>query len=107
MARVLFTNLHVLDCSGAEPFLGEVLVEGNRITAVAACAGALPHDQARIVDGGGTACLMPGLIESHAHLSIDDVDDLGKIGMIPPGREYAAGHASRQRLLGLRHHELH
>ena len=27
---------------------------------------------------------MPGLIESHAHLSIDDVDDLGKIGMIPP-----------------------
>jgi imidazolonepropionase-like amidohydrolase len=84
MARVLFTNLHVLDCSGAEPFLGEVLVEGNRIAAVAAGAGALPHDQARIVDGGGTACLMPGLIESHAHLSIDDVDDLGKIGMIPP-----------------------
>ena len=46
MARVLFTNLHVLDCSGAEPFLGEVLVEGNRITAVAAGAGTLPYDQA-------------------------------------------------------------
>jgi len=27
---------------------------------------------------------MPGLIESHAHLSIDDVDDLAKIGMMPP-----------------------
>ena len=28
--------------------------------------------------------LMPGLIESHAHLSIDNTDDLAKIGMIPP-----------------------
>jgi imidazolonepropionase-like amidohydrolase len=27
---------------------------------------------------------MPGLIESHTHLSIDNTDDLAKIGMIPP-----------------------
>ncbi|MEZ6144177.1 MAG: hypothetical protein R3B91_01840 [Planctomycetaceae bacterium] len=28
MSRTLFTGVRVLDCTGAEPFLGEVLVEG-------------------------------------------------------------------------------
>jgi len=32
MARILFTNVKVLDGSGAEPFPAKVLVEGNRIT---------------------------------------------------------------------------
>jgi hypothetical protein len=36
MAKVLFRNVNVLDCTGAAPFAGQVLVEGNRIKAVAA-----------------------------------------------------------------------
>src|SRR5262245_38662877 len=84
MAGTLFTNLRVLDCSGEDPFPGEVLVEGNRIAAVARGSSALPRGRAEVVDGGGDATLMPGLIESHAHLSIDNVDDLAKVGMIPP-----------------------
>jgi len=84
MGGVLFTNVNILDCSGSEPFLGEVLVEGNRITKVNSGPPALPRDGVQVVDGAGTACLMPGLIESHSHLSIDDVDDLAKIGIMPP-----------------------
>ena len=84
MARVLFTNVNILDCSGAEPFLGEVLVEGNHIVNVESGNGRIPPENAQLIDGGGSACLMPGLIESHAHISIDDVDDLTKIGTIPP-----------------------
>ena len=35
MAKILFKNVNVLDCTGAPPFAGQVLVEGNRIKAVA------------------------------------------------------------------------
>ena len=31
MGNVLFTNVRILDGSGAQPFAGEVLVQGNRI----------------------------------------------------------------------------
>ena len=59
-------------------------MEGNRISAVTGPDTAVPGDDVQFIDGGGTAYLMPGLIESHVHLSIDDVDDLAKIGSIPP-----------------------
>ena len=84
MTGTLFTNVKVLDCTGAEPFSGEVLVQGNRIAAISRESETLPRDGADVIDGGGTATLMPGLIESHAHLSIDNTDDLAKIGMMPP-----------------------
>jgi len=80
----LFTNVNILDASGADPFPGEVLVEGNRISALSRDGESLSASGAQVIDGGGTATLMPGLIESHAHLSIDNTDDLAKIGMIPP-----------------------
>ncbi len=83
MTRILFTGVNVLDCTGADPYLGEVLIEGNRIRQVSS-GHTLPRDDALVLDGGGHAVLMPGLIESHAHLSIDNTDDLAKIGMIPP-----------------------
>ena len=81
---ILFTNVKVLDCSGADPFPGDVLVEGNRIQSVSREGAALPRDDVQVMDGGGTSTLMPGLIESHAHLSIDNTDDLAAIGLIPP-----------------------
>ncbi|MFP6573771.1 MAG: amidohydrolase family protein, partial [Pirellulaceae bacterium] len=84
MTGTLFTNVNILDASGADPFPGEVLVEGNRISALSRDGETLSASGAQVIDGGGTATLMPGLIESHAHLSIDNTDDLAKIGMIPP-----------------------
>jgi imidazolonepropionase-like amidohydrolase len=74
----------VLDCSGDKPFSGEVLVEGNEIVAVAREGESLQRDGAEIIDGGDGTTLMPGLVESHAHLSIDNTDDLAALGRIPP-----------------------
>ncbi len=81
---ILFTGIQILDCSGADPYPGEVLVQDNRIAAIGRDGNSLPRDDVQIVDGGGSATLMPGLIESHAHLSIDNTDDLAAIGLIPP-----------------------
>jgi imidazolonepropionase-like amidohydrolase len=72
MAPYLITNVRILDGTGTEPFSGEVVVDGTRITAVTA-AGREPRPKdATLIDGrGGT--LMPGLIEAHAHLSFPDL----------------------------------
>jgi imidazolonepropionase-like amidohydrolase len=83
MAKTWFTNARVLDCTGAEPFAGEVLVEGQRIASVSRSTGGLSRGSAEVVDCRG-ATLMPGLIESHAHLSIDNAGTLTEIGVIPP-----------------------
>ncbi|MFN9391437.1 MAG: amidohydrolase family protein [Betaproteobacteria bacterium] len=82
-ARTLFRDIQVLDGSGAPPFAGSVLVEGNRIKAVTPAATPVPADGATVVDGGG-ATLMPGLVEAHSHLSFLDTADLESLGFVPP-----------------------
>jgi imidazolonepropionase-like amidohydrolase len=83
MGRTLFTDVNILDCTGAQPYAGEVLVEGNRIKQIAKAGKKLPRDGAHTVDGGG-ATLMPGLIESHGHISFCDTSTLEGLGDIPP-----------------------
>src|SRR6476619_1571796 len=83
MAKVLFRNVNVLDCTGAPPFAGQVLVEGNRIKAVAPQGTSIAADGAQIVDVAG-ATLMPGLVESHSHLTFLDTPDLESLGFVPP-----------------------
>ena len=73
MTRTLFSNVTIIDGSGNEPFPSEVLVEDNRITAVAPPGTTLPRDNSQVIDGHRLVpgdekpCLMPGLIESHSH----------------------------------------
>ena len=87
MAGTLFKNVVLLDGTGAEPTAGEVLVEGNRIKAIARGGGSLQApgaaEGAEVVEGGG-ATLMPGLIESHAHISFCDTSTLEALGDMPP-----------------------
>lgn len=82
MADVLFTNVRILDGSGAMPFAGEVLVQGNRITRVARGTRALPVAGATVIDGAG-ATLMPGMCEAHTHFSWNDQPSLGSIQRMP------------------------
>ena len=83
MSTTLFRNVRVLDCTGGPAFAGSVLVEGNRIAAVAPVAASLAVGNAMVVDGQG-ATLMPGLVEAHSHLSFTDVAQSVELGFIPP-----------------------
>lgn len=65
---LLFTNVVVFDGSGRLPFPGEVRVDGNRISAVAAGTGTIDREALTVLDGRGMT-LMPGMVEAHAHLS--------------------------------------
>jgi len=83
MSKVLFRNVEVLDGTGAPPFPAQVLVDGNRVAAVATEDVSLPADGAQVIDGHG-ATLMPGLVESHAHLSFTDIRVGTDLGNTPP-----------------------
>jgi imidazolonepropionase-like amidohydrolase len=71
----LLANARIIDGTGREPFLGAVRVEGNRITRVTPGPTAPAPDDATVIDCTG-ATLMPGLIESHAHIGLADLGSL-------------------------------
>jgi imidazolonepropionase-like amidohydrolase len=83
MANVLFTNVRIFDGSGTQPFHGEVLVEGNRVTRVARSARSFHTSGVTVIDGAG-AFLMPGMTEAHTHFSWNDQPSLSAIQMMPP-----------------------
>jgi imidazolonepropionase-like amidohydrolase len=82
MANVLFTNVRILDGSGAQPYAGEVLVQGNRIARVARGARAMQLSGINVIDGAG-ATLMPGMTEAHTHFSWNDQPTLNAIQRMP------------------------
>lgn len=74
MGRTLIQNATIFDATGAKPFTGDLLVDGNTITAVGQQAGPSmdPGPDDRVIDGTGMFC-MPGMTEGHAHLSFEGV----------------------------------
>ena len=82
MSAYLITNARVLDGSGQAPFAGAVRVEANRITEVTPGAAPPPARGATVIDAGG-ATLMPGLVESHAHLGFADMTSQ-ELTRLPP-----------------------
>ena len=76
MAHYLITNARILDGTGRAPFPGWVRVEDNRIAEVgtgAAAPSVLPGAHGPLVIDGAGATLMPGLVESHAHIGLADL----------------------------------
>ena len=82
MGNVLFTNVRIIDGSGAPPFAGEVSVQGNRIQRVGRGARSLPTANVTVIDGAG-ATLMPGMVEAHTHFSWNDAATLADIQRMP------------------------
>ena len=82
MAGYLITNARILDGSGKAPFAGAVRVEANRITEVTPGTAPPPARGAIVIDAGG-ATLMPGLVESHAHLGFADMTSQ-ELTRLPP-----------------------
>ena len=83
MSRILFKNVRVLDCTGSAPFVGQVLVEDERISEVWPLEQAVNVADAELFEGKG-ATLMPGLIEPHSHLTFTDYTRSVDMGAIPP-----------------------
>ena len=71
MGRTLIANATIFDATGAKPFIGDLLVEGNSIAAVTPGGGSRASAD-MFVDGTGLFC-MPGMTEGHAHLSFENV----------------------------------
>lgn len=67
--RTFIRNVRIFDGSGAMPFEGSVLIEGDRIASVTRGPVAPPAVAADIEIDGGGGTLMPGLVEAHAHLT--------------------------------------
>jgi imidazolonepropionase-like amidohydrolase len=94
----LLTNVTVLDSTGAEPFPGEVLVEGNRIRKVAKGRAQIARDSAAdVIDGQGMT-LMAGMTEGHCHPSFTGVAKTWELGMVPP-EEHTLKTAANVKLL--------
>jgi len=83
MSKIAISNVMLFDGSGADPYPAEVLVEGNRIAAIARDGAYLDSGDARIIDGHG-AFLMPGMTEGHTHFSWNDQPSLSAIQFMPP-----------------------
>ena len=83
MEGILFTNVNILDCTGRDPFGGEVQMQGNRIKTVGHGNHSIARNGCRIIDGRG-AFLMPGLVESHTHLGLNNTDDMIRLSALPP-----------------------
>ena len=72
---ILITNVHVFDGKNEKRLMNaSVLVEGKLIKEVS--TGPVKADGATVIDGGGRT-LMPGMIDGHAHVMIND--DFGPV----------------------------
>src|SRR5690606_24518868 len=85
MSDLLFSNATIFDATGAQPYLGEVLVRGNRIVSVTPLAAPVKRESGdvTVIDATGKF-LMPGMTESHTHFSWNDQPSLNAIAMMPP-----------------------
>ena len=84
MSDVLFTNVRIIDGSGAPPFSGSVRISGNRIREVGRSLAPVGgfNSGVTVIDGAG-ATLMPGMCEAHTHFSWNDAATLGAIQAMP------------------------
>ena len=82
MSTYLIGNVKIIDGTGRGPFAGSVRVDGQRITAVTEGQGSPAPAGVTWIDGAG-ATLMPGLVESHAHIGLADLGSYD-LTRVPP-----------------------
>jgi imidazolonepropionase-like amidohydrolase len=68
LSATLISDVRIFDGTGAAPFAGQVLIEGEAILAVLRPDEAIGDANVQRIDGKGRF-LMPGMVESHAHLT--------------------------------------
>jgi imidazolonepropionase-like amidohydrolase len=80
----LIRNVTIWDGINDEPYVGEVVVEGNRIRTVAKGRQSIGAEAARETIDGEGQFLMPGMVEGHCHLSFVGPTRNQDLGEIPP-----------------------
>ncbi|KAF6219060.1 hypothetical protein HO133_005604 [Letharia lupina] len=84
-SKVLFLEVNILDSTGADPYHGDVYIEGERIVFV----GTVPRveelrkdSKVRVINGRGRT-LMSGLGDAHTHFTWNNgaLDKLGDVGV--------------------------
>ncbi len=73
MDKILLRNGSIIDGAGSAAFTGNVLIEGNKISAVS--AQPIASTDARIIDCTGLV-IAPGFIDAHNHLDLQVLEDL-------------------------------
>jgi imidazolonepropionase-like amidohydrolase len=68
MTGTLISNVRIFDGTGAAPYAGQVLVTEDRITEILPPDAIIGDTSVKRVDGKDRF-LMPGMVESHAHLT--------------------------------------
>ncbi|TFK53070.1 isoaspartyl dipeptidase-like protein [Heliocybe sulcata] len=84
-SKILFLDVNILDSTGSEPYMGDVLIEGERITQVGtvpARATLVNNPRVRVLNGRGRT-LMSGLGDAHTHMSWNggDLEALGELAV--------------------------
>src|SRR3954468_13417148 len=82
MPRTLFTNVTIFEGTEKDLRPGEVLVQGNRINAVAGPGESLPREGCEVVDAGG-ATLMSRIVYPHCHLTSNNGTAVAKLTPLP------------------------
>ena len=82
MASILFPNVRIIDGTGAAPYAGEVLIQGNRISRISRGGRAAPIAGVTVIDAAG-ATLMPGMVEAHTHFAWNNAATLDGIQIMP------------------------
>lgn len=82
-AKILFKNVNIIDSTGKDPFLGDVLIEGERITQVGGSIDPDPSSDTLVIDGDGRKTLLSGLCDAHTHLSWNNSPTLDGLVSLP------------------------
>lgn len=81
--KILFKDVNIFDSTGTDPYLGNVLVEGQYIKHVGQF-DFTPDDDTLVINGdGGKKTLMSGLCDSHTHLSWNNSPTLDGLTRTP------------------------
>ena len=80
---IYFKNAHIIDGTGREPFIGGLLVEGDKIKEVGDTEPEPNGNGGTVIDLAGKT-LMPGMILSHVHLSYNHVRELSELDLKEP-----------------------
>ena len=83
---VAIINGRIVDGTGAAPFAGTVLVEGDRLRVLRAGEAAPPSrfEGAEVVDARGLA-VAPGIVDLHTHSDVSNLSEPGAISAIEQG----------------------